>query len=288
MGSRICSKFRKFKRKIFKKSEKYDRLEEPLEKEGTDGGEIEAEAEVEPHTEEEANYNEARSENCEKNNNNDSSTPDAKSQQADIKEWIVSLEKQLKDATSICGGESEEKSEILSNLGAAHYKICEFQLARKYYELHVKELKREQSPALLQRAYCNLGCVYRRLGDFDKAEDYFHKGIEIADEIADLKAKGRLLNNMGNIYEMKKDFEGAIYYHSQRRTIAEKLGDWDSEAKACASLGNAYHLLGNLRSSIVFYERLIVWLRQKYAFQQKEEKRLSALHKIPLEQEQWV
>ncbi|KAM7444688.1 hypothetical protein ABFA07_006781 [Porites harrisoni] len=87
---------------------------------------------------------------------------------------------------------------------------------------------------------------------------------------------------------MQKDFESAIYYHSKRRKMAEVLKDGDREAKASASIANAYHCMGNLRKSIAYYERVILWLRRKLAYQEKQKSRLSLLSQISTEDEQWV
>jgi tetratricopeptide (TPR) repeat protein len=184
----------------------------------------------------------------------------------DIESLIVNLGEQLKKIS--CARTADkiaEKGEIINNLGAAHYKLCAFQMSKKYYEMYFKVIGKNGSPVLLQRAHCNLGCVYRRLGDFDRAEEHFQTVFEISETLQDIKYKGRILNNLGNICEMRKDFEGAIYYHAKRRQIAEALGDWESEAKACASLGNAYQIVGNLRASVVFYERVVIWLKRKYS-----------------------
>lgn len=260
MGSKLCSRFRKFKRKVLgKKPEKYDRLEEPAKEELPPDKIVVVPVDVRTEKpvdkqHEESNEREKKEDIVDAENTQDATAND------DIENYIFTLEEELK----ISGKKQEEKEELYSNLGAAYYRICDFTMSKKYYEMYYKIIKKSGSSELLQRARCNLGCVYRRLGEFEQAEEHFKAGLEISEEIQDKKSKGRLLNNLGNICEMKKDFEGAIYYHAQRRKVAETLGDWESEAKACASLGNAYHIVGNLRASIVFYERVVIWLKRKY------------------------
>ena len=177
----------------------------------------------------------------------------------DLRELIEDLKQQL--AKHRCN--KPEKEKLLLELGHAHYKLCKFPSAKDYYEQYFSLVKRQRSLIHLQRAYCNLGCVHRRLGDFVKATEYFEKGLAIAEELQNKSCQARMYNNLGNISEMQQDFEGAIYYQSQRRKIAESLKDGNSVSKANASIANAYHCLGNLRASIAYYERVVLWLRRK-------------------------
>lgn len=269
MGSKLCSKFRKFKRKVFFKKEKYDRLEE-ADKPEDFPSEIQS-SNYKPLTESNRpnekksikKEQSSRQEDKELIKNEETNDPTAIE---DIEMSIGNLMEQLKRVSSARTADKvAEKAEIINNLGAAYYKICDFQMSKKYYEMYLRTIGKNASPILLQRAHCNLGCVYRRLGEFNQAEEHFQAGLEISEQLQDMKSKGRLLNNMGNICEMRKDFDGAIYYHSQRRRVAETMGDWETEAKACASLGNSYQIIGNLRASIVFYERVVIWLKRKYS-----------------------
>ena len=177
----------------------------------------------------------------------------------DLEDLIADLEKQLQKLW--CNKPEREK--LFLDLGHAYYKLCKFQSAKDYYQQYFNLVKRRRSLPRLQRAYCNLGCVYRRLGEFDRAAEFLENGLAIAEDLQDLRCQGRLYNNLGNICEMQKDFEGAIYYHSKRRKMAEVLKDGDSEAKASASIANAHHCMGNLRKSIAYYERVVLWLRRK-------------------------
>lgn len=179
---------------------------------------------------------------------------------ADLEDLTIELEKELKKLPC---NKPAEKEKLFLELGHAFYKLCKFETARRYYEKYLNLVKRKRSLPRLQRAYCNLGCVYRRLGDFDKAAEFLESGLAIAEELQDLRCQGRLYNNLGNICEMQMDFESAMYYHSKRRQIAEDLKDGDSEAKASASIANAHHCMGNLRKSIAYYERVVLWLRRK-------------------------
>ncbi|KAK3709025.1 hypothetical protein QZH41_004297 [Actinostola sp. cb2023] len=269
MGSKLCSKFRKFKKKVFSKKEKYDRLEEPEPKEDLPPADNQVDGvpvDVVKNEETVVLKQEQSSELRDKETIiKTEQIQEPSVTHEDIESWIVILEEQLENISSICSGrKTEERQDIYNSLGAAYYRTCDFQMSKKYYEMYFKTIPKRGSLELLQRAHCNLGCVYRRLGEFEQAEQHFRNGLEISEELQDMKSKGRLLNNLGNIFEMKKDFERAIYYHAQRRKVAETLGDWEGEAKACASLGNAYHIIGNLRASIVFYERVVIWLKRKY------------------------
>lgn len=182
----------------------------------------------------------------------------------DLEELIGDLEEQLKKLRFNGPERDKPKREKLClDLGHAYFKLCKFQTAKDYYEQYFNLVKRHRSLPRMQRAYCNLGCVYRRLGEYDKAAEFLENGLAIAEDLQDSKCQGRLYNNLGNICEMQKDFEGAIYYHSKRRRMAEVLKDGDSEAKACASIANAHHCMGNLRKSIAYYERVILWLKRK-------------------------
>ena len=210
----------------------------------------------------------------EENDEAPSSAHSAQQRDADIEELIVLMKKRLKK-WPFCWSEREQKrqADLLCDLGHAYYKLCKFNIARNYYEKYYESVKKLESSHFLQRAYCNLGCVYRRLGDFDKATEFLEKGLEISEELKDQRSQGRLLNNLGNIYEMKMDFETALHYHLRRRRLARRIKDGDVEAKAHASLANAYHCLGDIRRSIAFYEKVIIWLKRKLG---KEETRFNS------------
>lgn len=243
MGSSICSRLRKW-RKSFSKKRGIDQQTAPLKVNGE--GVVEKEFATER----------LRKIIREEEDEDVKVVPYTK---GDLEELIVDLEEQLQRLR--CNKPEREK--LCLDLGCAYYKLCKFQTAKEYYEEYFKLVKRNRSLPRLQRAYCNLGCVYRRLGEYDKAAEYLESGLVIAEDLQDSRCQGRIYNNLGNISEMQKDFEGAIYYHSKRRKIAEALKDGDSEAKASACIANAHHCMGNLRKSIAYYERVILWLKRK-------------------------
>ena len=116
---------------------------------------------------------------------------------------------------------------------------------------------------LLQIVQVQIAKDYRKLGECDKPAEVLESALAIAEDLQDSRSQGRPFNNLGNICETQKYFQGAIYYHSKRRKMAEVLKDGDSEAKACASIANAHHYMGNIRKSIAYYERVILWLKRK-------------------------
>lgn len=242
MGSSICSKFRKWRKNLSKKRN------------------VQEEKAVINAIEENRNDEEPTKDKLrEIVRHEDDEMRVIPYTKTDLEELIAELEKELQSLW--CNKPEREK--LFLDLGHAHYKLCKFDMARYYYEQYFNVVKGKRSLPRLQRAYCNLGCVYRRLGDFVKAAEFLERGLAIAEELQDLRCQGRLYNNLGNICEMQKDFESAIYYHSKRRKIAEFLKDGDGEAKASASIANAHHCMGNLRKSIAYYERVVLWLKRK-------------------------
>ncbi len=87
--------------------------------------------------------------------------------------------------------------------------------------------------------------------------------MEIAERIEDSRGYARILNNMGNIYESQFDFDNAIECHLKRAELAADLKDADGQIKAYACLGSLYHLIGDLRKSILYYEKVIINVRVK-------------------------
>ena len=243
MGSSICSRLRKWRKRFSKK-----------------GGVDEETASLKVN-DEGVNQDEFATEKLRKiiHEEEDEDIKVVPYTRGDLEELISDLEKQLQK--NRCNKAEREK--LCLDLGHAYYKLCKFQTAKEYYEQYFNLVKRNRSLPRLQRAYCNLGCVYRKLGEYEKASEYLESGLAIAEDLQDSRCQGRMYNNLGNICEAQKDFEGAIYYHSKRRKIAEVLKDGDSEAKASASIANAYHCMGNLRKSIAYYERVTLWLKRK-------------------------
>ena len=241
MSSSLCTRFRAFRRKLFQC--KSDKNPEP------------------PSVESVIISKEQKKDWMEKanrilNDDNECSTQGYSTE--DTEKLIVYLQEEITEAKS-----ESEKANNLRLLGNIYYKTCRFETAKLYFEKYYELVAKSDSLVLLQGAYCNLGCVHRRLGSFHKAMDCYELAYAASQQLNDLPSQGRLLNNMGNICEMRADFEGAIYYHNKRRQIAEALKNGDLESKACGSLGNAYHILGDLRNSIMYYQRIVMWLSRK-------------------------
>ena len=68
---------------------------------------------------------------------------------------------------------------------------------------------------------------------------------------------------MSNVYEHVYDFESAIECQLKRMDIVIRLSDVNGQIKCAASLGSLYHLKGEIRESIMYYDKAIINLRMK-------------------------
>ena len=68
---------------------------------------------------------------------------------------------------------------------------------------------------------------------------------------------------MSNVYEHVCDFESAIESQLLRMDIVTDLCDVNAQIKCAASLGSLYQLMGQIRESIMNYEKAVINLRMK-------------------------
>lgn len=171
---------------------------------------------------------------------------------------ILDLQKALSETRS-----ESEKADIYRALGKVYYDICVFETAKIYFQKYYELAKKLGSLILLQQAYYHLGCVNERLGCFRDAINNYELGLAASQKLNDLQTQAQLFNNMANTFEMMGNFERVIFYQNKRRKIAELLKDGDLESKACSSLGNGCRVVGDLRKSIMYYQRVVVLLTRK-------------------------
>ena len=151
------------------------------------------------------------------------------------------------------------------DLGNAYYKLFKFDKAEACHLKHLA-LARETkyyNEEQVKTALTNLGAALRQQRRYDQALLAYKEALEIAEKINDLRGNARILNNMANVYEMQYDFDNAIECHKARSEVSSKLKDIDGQIKAFAALGSLYNLKGELRESIMYYEKVIINLRMK-------------------------
>eukprot|EP00794_Sanderia_malayensis_P008012 gene8011-8871_t len=156
------------------------------------------------------------------------------------------------------------------DLGAAYYRLFKFDKAEACHWKHLNMAKEKKflNEEQVKTALTNLGCVFRQRMQFEEALMLYKEALEIAERIEDLRGYARLLNNMANIYENTFDLESAIECHMKRAEIAIDLKDTDGQIKAYACLGGIFHLQGELRKSILYYQKVIINIRMKLVKQQ--------------------
>lgn len=151
------------------------------------------------------------------------------------------------------------------DLGAAFYRLFRYDEAETccWKHLNMAREKKFLNEEQVKTALTNLGCILRQKMLYEEALVHYKEAAEIAERIEDTRAYARILNNMGNIYECMSDFDSAIECHEKRVEIAADLKDVDGQIKACASLGSLNYLKGELRRSILYYEKVVINIRMK-------------------------
>lgn len=151
------------------------------------------------------------------------------------------------------------------DLAAAYYRLFRYDEAETccWKHLSMAREKKFLNEEQVKTALTNLGTVLKQKVLYEEALVYYKEALEIAERIEDSRAYARILNNMGNIYEVLFDFDSAIECFEKRAEIAADLKDVDGQIKAYACLGSIYHLKGELRTSILYYEKVIINIRMK-------------------------
>lgn len=187
--------------------------------------------------------------------------------QADLKEKL----KNRKDIKAQCVA--------YNNLGTAFFRLFKFdkaELCHHHHFLLSKPVttaipfadKRPGDKNEEKIALVNLGCVYKGKREFELALQTFKNALDLAEELGDLKSSARTLNNMGNIYEQVCDFDSAVECELKRMDLVTDLCDVNGQIKCAAALGSLYQLKGEIRDSIMYYEKAVINLRMKIVKQQ--------------------
>ena len=151
------------------------------------------------------------------------------------------------------------------DLAAAYYRLFRYDEAETccWKHLNMAREKKYLNEEQVKTALTNLGSILKQKRLYEEALIHYKEALEIAERIEDTRAYARILNNMGNIYEITYDFDSAVECFEKRAEIATDLGDVEGQIKAYASLGSIYHLKGELRTSILYYEKVIINVRMK-------------------------
>lgn len=151
------------------------------------------------------------------------------------------------------------------DLAAAYYRLFRYDEAETCCLKHLSMAKEKKflNEEQVKTALTNLGCILKQKRLYGEALAHYREALEIAERIEDTRAYARILNNMGNIHELMYDFDSAIECFEKRAEFAADLKDVDGQTKAYASLGSLYHLKGELRTSISYYEKVIINIRMK-------------------------
>ena len=151
------------------------------------------------------------------------------------------------------------------DLAAAYYRLFRYDAAETccWRHLNMAREKKFLNEEQVKTALTNLGAILKQKLLYEEALVYYKEALEIAERIEDKLAYARILNNMGNIYELLFDFDSAVECFEKRAEIAADLTDVDGQIKAYACLGSLYHLKGELRDSILYYEKVIINVRMK-------------------------
>ncbi|MCU0438634.1 MAG: tetratricopeptide repeat protein [Raineya sp.] len=143
------------------------------------------------------------------------------------------------------------KSQILYNLGAAHYKLEEYVQAMDCYTQSLKALdKNLKLSALITQA---LGALYLKQKDYEQAHDYFDKSIEIHKKFNTCPRYA--YNGIGMVFFHKKDYNKAMEYLRISLKLSEKKEDIQLKASLLNSIGAVYHMQKDLDSATVYYNQ---------------------------------
>jgi len=82
-------------------------------------------------------------------------------------------------------------------------------------------------------------------------------------QLEDAASQARILNNMSNIYEKNRDLDSAIECQKDRFEKLHECCDINGQIKCAAGLGGLFILQGDIRESIMYYEKAVISLRMK-------------------------
>lgn len=190
---------------------------------------------------------------------------------------ITALQTTLKE--KLKGKDVEQKYIAYNDLGTAYFRLFKFDKAELCHHQHLQLSKpvttaipfQDKRPANKKEertALINLGCVYHAKREFELALQTFKTSLDLAIEQDDSASEARIYNNMSNIYEKNMDFDSAIECQKNRMEKLHKCGDVNGQIKCAASLGSLFILVGEIRESIMYFEKAVINLRMKIVKEQ--------------------
>lgn len=169
-----------------------------------------------------------------------------------------------------------------NRLGIAYYRLLRFNQAeichRKHLQLsqagdpkNMMERNRKSSPVEMRIALVNIGTVFHAKQDNQLALDAYGFAMEKAEELEDKASHALILGNMSNVHRTLCDFPAAIECEEKRMDILGELGDVNGQIKCYCSLGSLYQLIGEIRNSLLYYNKAVINLKVKILTLQLEE-----------------
>ena len=132
----------------------------------------------------------------------------------------------LEEAWKICGQpnicDDEFKGKVLSNLAASYYGLQQYENAVKYAEQSI-EVRSDEDPQGLARAFWQLGVFYKAMGKLDQSLEKYQSSLVIFQSIDDRKGKALTFRELGFLFISKKQPELAIVFFKQSVNVWESI-----------------------------------------------------------------
>jgi len=198
-----------------------------------------------------------------------------------IKDLRSAIRLNLTNPTDTTGNQKAQ-CRAYNRLGIAYYRLLRFNCAEICHRKHLlisqsgdpKDMmtrNRKLNKVEMRISLVNLGTIFHIKGDNELALSAYELAMEKAEELEDKMSQALILGNMSNVHRTLCDFNTAIECEEKRMDILGEIGDVNGQIKCYCSLGSLYQLIGEIRNSLLYYNKAVINLKVKILTLQLEE-----------------
>ena len=151
-------------------------------------------------------------------------------------------------------GDQASAAKMLGNIGVAHKKLGQYELALAKQQQALKLNRDLQDLVREAKNLTNIGNLYDLLGRYSEALKSHQQSLLVARKLNDPEAELRALTNRGIVHKHLGDYEEALASYQESLDLLQSLDSPADKSKIFNNIGEVYRLQGNYNSALESYE----------------------------------
>jgi tetratricopeptide (TPR) repeat protein len=174
-------------------------------------------------------------------------------------------------SVSIRLNDSLNMARSMLNMGMANWQFDNNELAIRMLKEVVSILEQINEIHTLGIVYNNLGLIYfSERKDFDSAAFYFNASYRIREQLGSPVPLAHVIVNQANLHAATRNFDDAIALYERALELFSRAGIRSQIVRVLYHLGETWQLMGKNKTSILAFEKALVFA-QKDGFSTYEE-----------------